>query len=98
MPKEQNQFTEIGQLEAFEELVRSSIESLSDQNETLPLVHGELRISIETLKGVLSNQIHQKQANWRVQSLLERWAEPFSAIRWFLLFKTKNLTLKIIKE
>ncbi len=35
-----------------------------------------------TLTNVLSSRIYQKQANWRCQTLLEKWVEPFSAFAW----------------
>jgi alpha-mannosidase/mannosylglycerate hydrolase len=40
-----------------------------------------------TLTNVLSSRIYQKQANWRCQTLLEKWVEPFSAIAYKLGYK-----------
>ena len=37
-----------------------------------------------TLTNVLSSRIYQKQANWRCQTLLEKWVEPLSALAWKL--------------
>eukprot|EP01087_Luapelamoeba_hula_P017966 TRINITY_DN5724_c0_g1_i1.p1 TRINITY_DN5724_c0_g1~~TRINITY_DN5724_c0_g1_i1.p1 ORF type:complete len:852 (+),score=83.36 TRINITY_DN5724_c0_g1_i1:153-2708(+) len=45
---------------------------------------GELRYQVEGLTNTLSNKITQKQANWRMQILLEKWAEPLEAIGWAL--------------
>ena len=45
-----------------------------------PTIRGELRSSerAHILAGVLSSRIDIKQRNFRCQTLLERWAEPFS--------------------
>ncbi len=55
--------------------VRASI-----QSELMPVVKGELRSSLRSplLPGVLSARIWIKQDNQACQSLLEKWAEPFS--------------------
>jgi len=49
--------------------------------EALPVVRGELRSPKRhhLLPGVLSSRIELKQRNFACQSLLEKWAEPFSA-------------------
>ncbi|MEP7356536.1 MAG: glycoside hydrolase family 38 C-terminal domain-containing protein [Anaerolineales bacterium] len=55
----------------------------------LQTVHGELRQASRTpdragrlLPDILSARIYLKQANERIQALLERWAEPWSALAW----------------
>ena len=55
----------------------------------LQTVYGELRDSNRTpgrdnrlLPHILSARIYNKLQNERVQNLLERWAEPWSAITW----------------
>jgi alpha-mannosidase/mannosylglycerate hydrolase len=54
----------------------------------LQTVRGELRHSNRTwrlqalLAHVASSRIHLKQQNHRCETLLERWAEPFSALAW----------------
>ncbi len=57
--------------------------------EHLQTVYGELRDTNRTpgrgmrvLPHILSSRIYNKQQNERAQSLLERWAEPWSAILW----------------
>lgn len=56
-------------------------DELSAKGADLPVVHGELRSSKRSpmLPGVLSARIWIKQRNHACESLLERWAEPFSA-------------------
>ena len=46
-------------------LVRASMDQIKADQQKLPEVNGELREAIDILRGVLSNEIHQKQANWR---------------------------------
>jgi mannosylglycerate hydrolase len=55
--------------------VRASI-----QNEVMPVVKGELRASLRSplLPNVLSSRMWIKQDNHACQTLLEKWAEPFS--------------------
>lgn len=55
--------------------------AIQDMNGEFPIVCGELRSSRRhhLLPGVLSARIWIKQRNHTVQTLLERWAEPFSA-------------------
>ena len=55
----------------------------------LQVVRGELRDANRTpgrdnrlLPHILSSRIYLKQQNERVQNLLERWAEPWSALAW----------------
>jgi len=50
----------------------------------LTSVSGEQKHQVDGLANILSTKIRQKQSNWRVQSLLERWVEPFSAFIWRL--------------
>ena len=53
---------------------------LADQDEGLPLIHGELRACDHSplLPGVLSARMWIKQRNQYSESLLQKWAEPFS--------------------
>ena len=50
----------------------------------LPHVHGELRFgyryAFAVLGGVYSSRMYIKQANWRAQTLLQRYAEPLNAL------------------
>lgn len=50
----------------------------------LPVVEGELRFgyryAFAVLGGVYSSRIYIKQANWRAEMLLERYAEPLNAL------------------
>lgn len=54
----------------------------------LPVVTGELRVANRAWKlqallaHVASSRIHLKQRNHACETLLERWAEPWSAIAW----------------
>lgn len=66
-------------LPEFLAAVRAEIESTGAE---LPLVRGELRSSkrYHLLPGVLSARMWIKQRNHACQTLLERWAEPFSTI------------------
>jgi mannosylglycerate hydrolase len=52
----------------------------------LPIIHGEQHSSkhISVLPGVFSTRLYLKQANFASQTLLERWAEPFATIAWWL--------------
>ncbi len=66
------------------------VEAVRSENSDLQTVEGELRWSNRKWKlqsllaGVLSSRIHLKQANHLIETLLEKWAEPFSAIAWTL--------------
>ena len=58
-------------------------------NQPLQMVSGELRDANRTpgrdnrlLPHILSSRIYNKMQNERAQTLLERWAEPWSAITW----------------
>ena len=50
----------------------------------LPHVHGELRFgyryAFAVMGGVYSSRMYLKQANWRAQTLLQRYAEPLNAM------------------
>ena len=50
----------------------------------LPHLHGELRFgyryAFAVLGGVYSSRMYIKQANWRAQTLLQRYAEPLNAL------------------
>jgi alpha-mannosidase len=51
---------------------------------TLPELHGELRFgyryAFAVMGGVYSSRMYIKQANWRAQNLLQRYAEPLNAL------------------
>jgi len=55
--------------------------------EDLKVVQGELRGGFKhayLLTGVLSTRMYLKQENEKAQTLLEKWAEPFSSFVWML--------------
>jgi len=59
------------------------------EGQPLQTVHGELREANRTpgrdnrlLPHILSSRIYNKMQNERAQTLLERWAEPWSALAW----------------
>lgn len=66
------------------------IEAVRSESPDLRTVQGELRWSNRkwklqaVLAGVMSSRIHLKQANHHIETLLEKWAEPFAAIAWTL--------------
>ena len=64
-------------LPGYIESVQAQIENLE---QTIPTVHGELRACDRSplLPGVLSTRMWIKQRNQHSQTLLEKWAEPFS--------------------
>jgi alpha-mannosidase len=59
----------------------AAFEEIKTQNIDLPIVHGELREPKRhhLLAGVMSSRAWIKQRNHTCETLLERWAEPFSA-------------------
>jgi alpha-mannosidase len=71
-------------------------EKLKERNDDLFMVDGELRECKrhELLPGVLSSRVWIKQRNQECENLLERWAEPFSAIAYWLarMEKDRNRT------
>lgn len=70
-------------LPQFVEAVRAEI-PCKEGRQDLPVVTGELRTDRDrmVLAGTLSARIDLKQENWRSQTLLEKWAEPFSVWAW----------------
>jgi mannosylglycerate hydrolase len=64
-------------LPGYIESVNAQIENLK---QTIPTIHGELRACDRSplLPGVLSTRMWIKQHNHHSQTLLEKWAEPFS--------------------
>lgn len=66
------------------------IQAVKSESPDLRTVEGELRWSNRkwklqaVLAGVMSSRIHLKQANHQIETLLEKWADPFSAIAWTL--------------
>ncbi len=72
---------------SLEDYFEALVKALGDQ--PLQTVSGELRDANRTpgrdnrlLPHVLSSRIYNKMQNERTQTLLERWAEPWSAITW----------------
>ncbi|TRZ49969.1 hypothetical protein D4S03_07510 [bacterium] len=72
---------------SLEDYFESLVKSLGDRS--LQTVSGELRDANRTsgrdnrlVPHVLSSRIYNKMQNERTQSLLERWAEPWSALTW----------------
>jgi len=71
-----------------DKLIHSSlpayIDAIRAESDGLPTVCGELREDRHgsVLAGTLSTRMYLKQANERCQTLLERYAEPFSAWAW----------------
>jgi mannosylglycerate hydrolase len=72
---------------SLEEYFHALVAALGDR--TLQTVHGELRDANRTpgrdnrlLPHILSSRIYNKMQNERAQTLLERWAEPWSALAW----------------
>ena len=57
------------------------VAAIEEANPPLPTVEGELRCAKHAylLPGTLSSRMPLKQRNAAVQTLLEKWAEPFSA-------------------
>lgn len=73
-------------LPAYVDAVRSAVDHAA-HHAGLGVVKGELRGGEEyanLLPGVLSARVYIKQANARVQTLLERWAEPLATFAWML--------------
>ncbi|MFX1564214.1 MAG: alpha-mannosidase, partial [Promethearchaeota archaeon] len=54
--------------------------------QNLPVLYGEQHSCkhISVLPGVFSSRLYLKQANAESERLLERWAEPFATIAWWL--------------
>nr|HID13435.1 hypothetical protein [Anaerolineae bacterium] len=68
-------------------------DELGERESRLPVISGELRSSqrAHLLPGVLSTRMWIKQRNHACETLLERWAEPFSAIAAHLQPEILNL-------
>lgn len=70
------------------EFVQGTLEEhlnrVSQQNPSLPEFSGEFRWGkySEILQGVYATRIYLKQANQRIENLLERYAEPLTALAW----------------
>lgn len=64
--------------------VPAYVESVRREMRDLPDLHGELRFgyryAFAVLGGVYSSRMYIKQANWRAQILLQRYAEPLNAL------------------
>ncbi len=73
-------------LPAYVAAVRSGVDR-AGAGASLDVVHGELRSGEEyanLLPGVFSARVYLKQANARVQTLLEKRAEPLATFAWML--------------
>lgn len=87
-----------GTLPMYIDAVKKSLELDSAAwecgSDKLPVVHGELRSSKRhhVLPGVLSARMWIKQRNHHVQTLLEKWAEPFAALAAALSCRGKPFT------
>ena len=79
-----------GKLGEGTEIIHSTlpafIEAVRAEEATLEVFEGEFREDrgCQILAGTLSARIYLKQKNARVQTLLERWAEPWTAAAWWL--------------
>ena len=78
-------------LPGYIESVQAQIENLE---QTIPTVHGELRACDRSplLPGVLSTRMWIKQRNHHSQTLLEKWAEPFSVFAENMIPRQDKLT------
>jgi alpha-mannosidase len=73
-------------LPAYVDAVRSAIQE-AGLGKSLEVIHGELRSGEDyanLLPGVFSTRLYIKQANARVQTLLEKRAEPLASFAWML--------------
>jgi alpha-mannosidase len=68
--------------------IASHIEGVRAEVDRLQTRAGEMRHEHSdgwrTLANTLSSRLHQKRTNWRCQTRLEKWAEPFGAFAWLL--------------
>lgn len=70
--------------------LREHVDAVLAEARDLPVVTGELRVANRKWKlqallaHVASSRMHLKQRNHACEILLERWAEPFSALVWML--------------
>lgn len=68
------------------ELIHSNLlkffKEIEESNPSLSRVKGEFRAPGFLLYGTLSSRMYLKQENFECQNLLERYAEPLSAIAW----------------
>ncbi|MFQ5809870.1 MAG: alpha-mannosidase, partial [Armatimonadota bacterium] len=68
--------------------IAAHIEGVEAEVDRLQTKTGEMRHEHSdgwrTLANTLSSRLHQKRANWRCQTRLEKWAEPFGAFAWLL--------------
>lgn len=74
--------------------LQDAVAAVQSQGEDYSLVVGELRSGqrFPLRCGVLSSRLPLKQRNHAVQTMLERWAEPFSA--WVALLAQQNPALR----
>ncbi len=78
-------------LPGYIESIKARIEGLE---QPIPTLHGELRACDHSnlLPGVLSTRMWIKQRNHHSQTLLEKWAEPFSVFAETMIPKQGKLT------
>ncbi len=75
-----------------------------DARPDLPVVTGELRVANRKWKlqallaHVASSRIHLKQRNHACETLLERWAEPWSAIAWSQGLRAEGQELRDVRR
>jgi mannosylglycerate hydrolase len=71
-------------VERYADAVRKEIDASGKGRNGLPVIAGELRFgyryAFAVLGGVYSSRMYIKQANWKSEMLLERYAEPLNAI------------------
>lgn len=75
--------------------IQRTIDQISKLAQSIPTIQGELRACDRShlLPGVLSTRMWIKQRNHRSQTLLEKWAEPFSVFAKNMIGKTKDAHL-----
>ncbi len=68
----------------FQGSLEEHLDRVRQQNPSLPEFSGEFRWGkySEILQGVYATRIYLKQANQRVENLLERYVEPLAAMAW----------------
>lgn len=83
-----NENTDLGRM--LHSTLPDFIAAVRAENPVLQEVEGELRCGNRdwklqsVLPNVLSSRIHLKQAMREMETLLEKWAEPFSTVAWLL--------------
>jgi mannosylglycerate hydrolase len=82
MIQQANQSLDIGTFEQGS--LEDHLDRIRQQNPSLPEYSGEFRWGkySEILQGVYATRIYLKQANQRIENLLERYTEPLAAMAW----------------